>query len=87
MVLKSEVEYYTIYILSTTQITYSLSVHQLFRTQRNVPFLDIVCDSMRGDMVSRYGAWPERLYIIVDGVIVYQGKPSSHTLPVTSYLQ
>lgn len=35
--------------------------------------LEIVCDSMEGDISTRYGAWPERLYIILDGVIVYKG--------------
>jgi hypothetical protein len=34
---------------------------------------EVVCDSMSGDIVDSYGAWPERLYIIVNGVIVYQG--------------
>lgn len=69
--------------LVETEMGVSVPVHQsiadriaaakLFRAQRNVPSLEIVCDSMRGDMVSRYGAWPERLYVIVDGVVVYQG--------------
>lgn len=36
--------------------------------------MDIVCDSMMFDnAVRRYGAWPERLYIILDGVVVYKG--------------
>lgn len=35
--------------------------------------LEVVCDSMNGDVVDSYEAWPERLYIIVDGVIVYKG--------------
>lgn len=33
----------------------------------------LVCDSMEGQVNDRYAAWPERLYIIVDGVVVYQG--------------
>lgn len=33
----------------------------------------VVCDSMEGDMVAKYDAWPERLYIIVDGSVVYKG--------------
>ena len=35
--------------------------------------LQIVCDSMAGHLVQRYGAWPERLYIVIDGVVVYKG--------------
>jgi len=34
---------------------------------------EVVCDSMEGDMVAKYDAWPERLYIIIDGSIVYKG--------------
>jgi hypothetical protein len=34
---------------------------------------DLVCDSMEGDMVRCFDAWPERLYIIEDGVVVYKG--------------
>lgn len=28
---------------------------------------------MAGHAVDRYGAWPERLYIVHDGLIVYKG--------------
>lgn len=36
--------------------------------------MDIAVDSMgTGNAVDRYGAWPERLYIILDGIIVYKG--------------
>lgn len=35
--------------------------------------IDLVVDSMEGNVVDRYDAWPERLYIIVDGVVVYKG--------------
>ena len=31
---------------------------------------ETVCDSMAGQVCDRYRAWPERLYIIVDGVVV-----------------
>lgn len=34
---------------------------------------EIVCDSMKGEVDDRYSAWPERLYIIVNGVVVYKG--------------
>ena len=29
---------------------------------------EVVCDSMAGHICDRYLAWPERLYIIVDGI-------------------
>lgn len=37
--------------------------------------IKLVCDSMAGDVVNRYRAWPERLYIIQDGIVVYAGGP------------
>lgn len=44
---------------------------------------ELVVDSMDGDIVDRYEAWPERLYIIVDGVVVYKGGigPFDYRLP------
>ena len=33
----------------------------------------IVMDTMKDEANSAYGAFPERLYIILDGTIVYQG--------------
>jgi len=35
--------------------------------------LELVCDSFDGNVVDRYRGWPERLFIIVDGVVVYRG--------------
>jgi len=32
-----------------------------------------VCDSFTDEMNERFGGWPERLYILVKGVVVYQG--------------
>jgi len=46
---------------------------RLLQQRRNVAGMEMVCDSMAGHVVDRYGAWPERLYIIVDGVVVYKG--------------
>jgi hypothetical protein len=67
----------------TTEFKTEIAVHKTlseriaaastFREKTKVKELEMVCDSMRGDMVTRYGAWPERLYIIVDGVVVYKG--------------
>ncbi len=37
--------------------------------------MEMVCDTMEGNVTDRYRGWPERLYVIVDGVIVYQGGP------------
>lgn len=34
---------------------------------------DVVVDSMRGQVLDQYQAWPERLYIVLDGRIAYQG--------------
>jgi len=34
--------------------------------------LPIVVDSIRNEADAAFDAWPERLYIVVDGVIVYQ---------------
>ena len=34
---------------------------------------DVVVDTMRGEVLDAYQAWPERLYIILDGVVVYKG--------------
>jgi thyroxine 5-deiodinase len=50
-----------------------LAAAQMFRDRTQVNELELVVDSMKGEVVSRYGAWPERLYIIVDGVVVYKG--------------
>ena len=35
--------------------------------------IDLVCDTMEGNVVDRYRGWPERLYIVLDGIVVYQG--------------
>lgn len=35
--------------------------------------VEMVVDSMNNEAADRYFAWPERLYIIVDGIVVYQG--------------
>jgi hypothetical protein len=34
---------------------------------------EVVVDSMQHHIMDRYEAWPERLFIIVDGVVVYKG--------------
>eukprot|EP01038_Epipyxis_sp_PR26KG_P010143 gene10143-13644_t len=34
---------------------------------------EIVCDSFSNDVNTYFNAWPERLYIIIDGTVVYQG--------------
>jgi len=43
-----------------------------FQQDFNFP-CELVCDSFDEDVNDKYGAWPERLYIIQDGVVVYQG--------------
>jgi hypothetical protein len=34
---------------------------------------EIICDSMNGEVEDRFEAWPERVYIILNGVVVYKG--------------
>jgi hypothetical protein len=34
---------------------------------------ELVVDSFDQNVLDRYEAWPERLYVIVDGVVVYKG--------------
>jgi thyroxine 5-deiodinase len=35
----------------------------------------LLVDTMTDEAASRYAAWPERLYIVVDGVVVLKGGP------------
>jgi hypothetical protein len=35
--------------------------------------VEVVCDSFENQMNERFEAWPERLFIIQDGVVVYAG--------------
>lgn len=53
-------------------ISERLEAAKLFQVRRNFQS-EIVCDSMDGNIVECYDAWPERLYIILNGVIVYKG--------------
>ena len=34
---------------------------------------ELVCDSMKCEVDDRFSAWPERLYIIKGGIVVYRG--------------
>ena len=34
---------------------------------------ELICDSFKNQVDERFEAWPERLYIVQNGVIVYQG--------------
>jgi hypothetical protein len=43
-----------------------------FQSVKNFP-CELVVDSMEHEIMDRYEAWPERLFIIVDGVVVYKG--------------
>ena len=66
-----------------TEMKTSINVHKsigdriaaarLLQAKRDISQLDLVCDCMEGNVADRYGAWPERLYIVVDGVVVYKG--------------
>lgn len=39
------------------------------------PKCDIYLDSMDDCLLKWYGAYPERIYAILDGIIIYQGSP------------
>mmetsp|Transcript_9443 Transcript_9443/g.8448 ORF Transcript_9443/g.8448 Transcript_9443/m.8448 type:complete len:144 (-) Transcript_9443:38-469(-) len=43
-----------------------------FQKDFNYP-CEIICDSMKNEVYENYDSWPERLYIIEKGIIVYQG--------------
>ena len=43
--------------------------------ERNPVVGRLVVDTMTNEASERYAAWPERLYVIVDGVVVYKGGP------------
>lgn len=50
-----------------------LNAAKLLIKNRNL-LSETVCDDMGpGNFNDVYDAWPERLYLIVDGIIVYQG--------------
>ena len=34
---------------------------------------DVLCDGWHNGVLHSYQSWPERIYIIIDGVVVYQG--------------
>lgn len=59
-----------------------LAAARRFKEDNNFP-IELVCDTMAGNVVDSYDAWPERLYIIVDGVVVYAGGkgPFGYKLP------
>lgn len=57
-----------------TTIQERIAAAKLLQQRRATgPDLEIVCDSMSGEVVDRYQAWPERLYIVLDGLVVYKG--------------
>ena len=35
----------------------------------------LLVDTMADEANARYAAWPERLYVVVDGVVAYKGGP------------
>ena len=49
-----------------------LAAAKKFQSSKQFP-IELVVDTMDGESVDRYDAWPERLFIIVDGVVVYYG--------------
>ena len=59
-------------ILNHNNIEDRLAAATRFAKDFVVPF-EVVCDSFADEINDRYGAWPERLYIVLDGVVVYRG--------------
>lgn len=51
------------------------------------PASDVYCDTMDDNMERKYGAFPERLYAIDDGKIVYQGGVGPFQYDVEGYGQ
>ncbi len=49
-----------------------LAAARRFKAEKQFP-IELVVDSMSGEVADRYDAWPERLFIVVDGVVVYYG--------------
>lgn len=60
------------YIANHENISDRINAAKRFRTDFNFPG-EIVCDSFEDQVNERFGAWPERLYIIENGIVVYQG--------------
>lgn len=60
------------YIANHKSIEDRVAAAQRFVRDFNFPG-EVVCDSFHDDVNDRFGAWPERLYIIEQGVVVYQG--------------
>jgi hypothetical protein len=56
-----------------------------FISDKNNP-INTVVDSMNGDVSSQYDCWPERLYIILDGVVVYKGGYGPFDYRIGAYL-
>eukprot|EP01035_Chromulina_nebulosa_P023247 gene23247-30133_t len=60
------------YIRSHRSIEERISAATKFVKDLNFP-IDVVCDSFDNQVYTYYQCSPERLYIVQDGVIVYQG--------------
>jgi len=59
-------------ILQHKNIDNRIQAAKTFVKDFNVTF-EVVCDSMKNHVYDVYNSWPERLYIIEKGVIVYEG--------------
>ena len=49
-----------------------LQAANLFVTRKHIES-SVYVDSMENEVLDRYQAWPERLYVVQDGVVVYVG--------------
>ncbi len=59
-------------IYSHRSIADRLAAAKEFVRMKNFP-CEVVCDSAENEGIEKFDAWPERLYIIVDGVVAYKG--------------
>ena len=53
-------------------MTERLETARLFVDRKGIA-ADVVVDTMKSEVLDHYQAWPERLYIIVDSIVVYKG--------------
>ena len=81
---ESEVQKKQVNIKAHATLQERMTAAAAFVTDSNIES-EVVVDSMQaGNVADVYWAWPERLYIILDGLVVYQGVsfcflPHTHT--------
>jgi len=61
-------------ILQHRNIESRIQAAKAFQEDFDLPF-EILCDSIKNEVYEYYDAFPERLYIIENGIITYKGGP------------